>query len=146
MAAGGSPSHHIAGNSGIDMEKTLQGKTALVTGASRGLGRATAENLAAQGALVAINYRRRRPAHTATHLHHPAWPGRYGAAAPVDVGWASDVSITAKRYNHLNAHALLGGVGILSNPAKAGNSYRFPNYPFNRTVPLARVIALTLAQ
>ncbi|MCJ2180246.1 SDR family NAD(P)-dependent oxidoreductase [Novosphingobium album (ex Hu et al. 2023)] len=38
------------------MEKFLEGKTALVTGASRGLGRATAEDLAACGALVAINY------------------------------------------------------------------------------------------
>lgn len=38
--------------------------------------------------------------------------------------WAghSDVSITAKRYNHLNAEALLRGVAILSNPANRGNS------------------------
>src|SRR5262249_33303359 len=38
------------------MDKPLKGKTALVTGASRGLGRAAAEELPGLGALVAINY------------------------------------------------------------------------------------------
>ena len=48
------------------MDQTLAGKTALVTGGSRGLGQAICVKLAAAGALVAVNYAENRAAADAT--------------------------------------------------------------------------------
>jgi 3-oxoacyl-[acyl-carrier protein] reductase len=92
------------------------GRTALVTGASRGLGRAIAIRLAASGAAVAVNYRDRAEAAEAV-VHEIATRGGRALAVRADVADATQVGDMVRR-----VAAGLGPVDILVN--NAGVSHR----------------------
>jgi 3-oxoacyl-[acyl-carrier protein] reductase len=90
---------------------TLEGKTALVTGASRGIGRAIALELARQGADVAVNYARSAEAATQVVAEIEAL-GRRAVALPADVGdFAQAAALVEATVN------ALGRLDILINNA-----------------------------
>jgi 3-hydroxy acid dehydrogenase/malonic semialdehyde reductase len=86
----------------------LEGRTAIVTGASSGIGRSTARALAAEGATVGLGARRvERVEEAAREL------GEGHVAAPLDVTDAA----SARAFVHEVARALGGRVDILVNNA-----------------------------
>jgi 3-oxoacyl-[acyl-carrier protein] reductase len=89
----------------------LKGRTALVTGASRGIGRAIAVALAKAGARVAINYRNRAADAQAVE-EEIADGGGQAAVIQADVGIAEDVERLAR-----TCVDRLGAVDILVNNA-----------------------------
>ncbi len=104
----------MTGSSGAAKANLLiscAGKTALVTGGSRGIGRSTAVSLAAAGAAVAVVYRSEREAAEATVAQITAAGGRASAFAG-DVG--DPASIDAL---FVEAQSRLGPVDILVNNA-----------------------------
>ena len=89
----------------------LQGRVALVTGASRGIGRAIALALAERGAAVAVNFHSRAEEADAVVAQIRSAGGR-AIAAPADVSMAAQVNEMAAR-----VAAELGPIDILVNNA-----------------------------
>lgn len=89
----------------------LQGKVALITGASRGIGRAIAFSMAAAGADVILNYRNRATDAQAVEAKILA-SGRRCISVQADVSVAADVDRLARE-----ALTRMGRVDILVNNA-----------------------------
>jgi NAD(P)-dependent dehydrogenase (short-subunit alcohol dehydrogenase family) len=100
----------------VTADTALGGRTALVTGASRGLGRAIAVRLAAAGAAVAVNYRARGEAAETVVREIEARGGR-ALAVRADIADAVQVRELVAR-----VASSLGAVDILVN--NAGVSHR----------------------
>ncbi len=90
---------------------TFQGKTALVTGASRGIGRAAAVALAKIGAAVVVNYRTRAQEAEAVSREIQDMGGR-AVAIQADMSIAADVARMVRQ-----VESQLGPVAVLVNNA-----------------------------
>lgn len=97
----------------------LTGKVALVTGGSRGIGRAVALALAEAGADIAINYIRRENEAEQVRAEAERY-GRRGITLRADVSAAGDVSRMLA-----SAEAALGGIHILVNNAGIARTQPF---------------------
>jgi 3-oxoacyl-[acyl-carrier protein] reductase len=112
---------------------TLQGRVALVTGGGRGIGRAISEDLAAHGAIVAVNYRRDQDAAEDTVATIRAAGGQAHAfAGSVDDFEAASTMVDA-------IVASLGPIEILVN--NAGIASRGNDVASTDPAEMSRVVA-----
>jgi len=93
------------------MKIDLSGRTALVTGASRGIGKAIALSLAEAGADIAVNYRRDAEAAAETVAEIEALGRKARAYAAAVENWDEDEAMVADVLKDF------GGIGILINNA-----------------------------
>ncbi len=92
----------------------LTGTVAIVTGGSRGIGRATALLMAREGAKVVVNYRDRKEAAEATVAQIEAWGGEaVGVQADVSQPEAGEViaAFTLERFGQIDV--LVNNAGIV---------------------------------
>ena len=97
--------------------KTLSGKTALITGAVRRSGRATALELAGMGAAIAINTRRSRDEADAVQREIEAMGGKAGVYIADVANEAAVVDMVDAISRDLGETGGSGGVEILVNNA-----------------------------